>query len=494
MNKKTTLRGRGFSAGALAVFVAFSAFVALAALSGCSPALVQRSAKDIALPDSYMGVRAATALDGGDGATQAFVSGQDPDTNWWHRFGSQPLNDLIETALRDSPSLRSAELRLGEAGKYLAAQQGTSNYPRIDLDVSAKREQVNTAAIGLPMIPNPKPFTLYNTGLSISYDFDIFGAQRHRVAAKRYEVAIKRYEAQAARLALASNIVTAAIREGYLRDQIDLKDALLGNRQAISRTLNGRYAHGTAAYKDVLDSDLDVDRAQAELPALRTSLAQVRSQLAVYAGVSSPASLPEFHLRDLQLPESLSLTVPSELAHQRPDILAAEASLQVAGELAGVAAANLYPQFDLSADIASTPLVLGRMFAGGTNIWSFGAQMSAPLFRGGELRAKRDAAYAEYDAAFQDYKDVVLKALQSVADAMSAIEQDASASKTYVASQERHEKLVNMTNDQLKLGSKDILDVLQAQQAYDLSSLEVMRLRANRLTNTASFFSAIGAR
>lgn len=66
-----------------------------------------------------------------------------------------------------------------------------------------------------------------------------------------------------------------------------------------------------------------------------------------------------------------------------------------------------------------------------------------------KLRVQRDAAYVEYDAAFQDYKEVVLKALQSVADAMTAIDQGASALRAYGARQARCKTLLGMIHSQL---------------------------------------------
>ncbi|AXF23381.1 ABC transporter permease [Burkholderia pyrrocinia] len=463
------------------------AAIAIGAGQGCSgPAFIPRSASDLSLPSTFMGMSVVTT--GRDDACTVVGC----DARWWRRFGSPALDALVEQAVTDSPSIRSAELRLIEATQYLAAQRGASRYPQVDLGASAKKEQLNTAAVGLPMIPNPSPFMLYNTNVSVRYDFDFFGAQRHRIGAKRYEAAVRKHQADAARLALAANLVTAAIREGRLRDEIELNEALLRNRRAIQRALHERYAIGSVTYREAIDGDSDIDRLEAALAPLRAELLQVRSQLAVYAGATSPHSLPEFRLPDLQLPQNLPSIVPSELVRQRPDILAAEASLHIAGELAGIATANLYPRIELGASIGSSPLVLGQLFAGGTTIWNIGAQLGAPIFHGGELRAARDAAYAAYDATFEDYRNVVLGGLQSVADTMAEIDRDTKALRAHSAVTQRQHTLLAMTSSQLAHGSGDRLGVLQAEYAYGLARLEVIRLRAARMASTVSFFAAIG--
>ncbi|VWB71122.1 RND transporter [Burkholderia aenigmatica] len=461
--------------------------VVILAVQGCShPAFTPRSASELALPATFMGMSA-----GSTDRDDATVHGEH-DPRWWRRFGSPALDALVEQAMQDNPSIRSAESRLLEATKYLAGQHGASRYPQVDVGASAKREQLNTAAAGLPMIPNPSPFMLYNTNVNVRYDFDLFGAQRHRVEAKRYEAALRKHQADAVRLTLASNIIAAVVREGRLRDEIELNDAVLRNRQAVRQMLRERHEIGSVAYRETIDGDSDVDRIEAERAALHTELQQIRFQLAVYAGVPSPESLPRFRSSDLQLPQNLPSIVPSELVRRRPDILAAESSLHIAGELAGVATANLYPRIELSASIGSSPLVLGQLFAGGTTIWNIGAQLSAPVFHGGELRAARDAAVAAYDATFEDYRKVVLGALQSVADALTEIDRDATALQARSAVAQRQQTVLDMTRRQFANGSSDRLRVLRDEYAYDLARLEVTRVRAARMASTVSFFAAVG--
>jgi NodT family efflux transporter outer membrane factor (OMF) lipoprotein len=471
----------------------FAVLVSLAMLlSSCAPALPLRSIGDLPLADHYMGARPPPAIDDGAGEAQRFSRDSTGVEDWWRCFGSPSLDRLIDDALRSSPSIASARQRLAEAAKYFRAEQGDDRLPRIDLDVSAKRQQVNTAAIGVPMMPNPPPFTAYDAGLTMGYDLDLFGALRHRVAAKGYETLAKAYELRAAQLALASNIAAAAIEEARLREAIGIDERQLENRQALSRTLRARYGNGSAHYGEVLAVEAQVAHLGSELPPLRQSLAQVRTQLAVYAGASDTDALPQFHLSDLQLPSELPLVVPSSLVRRRPDIRAAEAALQVAREMAGIAEANRFPQIELRANIGTMPLSLGHLFAGETAVWNLGAQLSAPLFHGGALRARRDAAYAAYNAVFEDYRQVVLKALQNVADAMTAIDHGASASKALHVEMQSNAARYDMIRARMANGSADIVDVLDAEQTLDRVRFEVARARASRLANTASFFAATG--
>src|SRR5262249_964171 len=152
---------------------------------------------------------------------------------------------------------------------------------------------------------------------------------------------------------------------------------------------------------------------RATLPELRRQLEQLRHRLAVYTGQPpGHAQLPEFRLADLQLPAELPLSLPSELARQRPDIRAAEALLQQAGAKVGVATANLYPQLTLSANVGSIGSSNGGdLFGSGSGFYILGASLAQPLFRGGELQARRRAAVAAYEQAGAAYQEAVLQGL-----------------------------------------------------------------------------------
>ncbi|MFP3617308.1 ABC transporter permease, partial [Paraburkholderia sp. SIMBA_050] len=77
-------------------------------------------------------------------------------------------------------------------------------------------------------------------------------------------------------------------------------------------------------------------------------------RLAILLGAPpSDEALPDVALDTLALPRTLPVSLPSTLARERPDIRAAEAVLHQASANVGVATANLYPRFSISAGIGS---------------------------------------------------------------------------------------------------------------------------------------------
>jgi len=121
----------------------------------------------------------------------------------------------------------------------------------------------------------------------------------------------------------------------------------------------------------------------------------------------------------------LPQTLPSELAHRRPDILAAEAQLHAATAAVGIATANLYPQLSLTASASMQSTVLHSLFDSNSSAAGLTGSFTQPLFNHGALRAKERAAREAMHASLDNYEQIVLRSFGQVADALEALDHDA---------------------------------------------------------------------
>ncbi|MDR0770689.1 MAG: efflux transporter outer membrane subunit [Burkholderiales bacterium] len=474
---------------------------AVAALGGCAvgpdfkspeaPAAARYT--ETPLPEQTVAIPAVTP----GGAAQRFVVGEAGDLlrgePWWSLFQNTELNRLIEQALANSPTLAEAEARLRQAQEEYAARAGTSRYPAVDLGVSAARQQVNVEAMGITAIPSPPPFTLYNASVGVSYTFDWFGANARALEGLQAATEIKLYQWEAARLTLAANITAAVVREASLREQIDVLDLVIEAQRRQLAILEARRALGGVSDTEVQNVKSVLADTQARLPPLQRLLHGTRHQLASYLGQTpGEVALPSFRLADLRLPETLPLTVPSELVRQRPDIRAAEAMLHQASAQVGVATANLYPRLTLSGNFGSAVLSGEKLFADGFNLWNLGAGVTQPLFRGGELRAYKRAAEAAFDAAAAGYRQTVLQGFQNVADALRALETDALALEARSAAAGEARATYRLMEARHRLGGVDQWAVLDAERRYLETQLAQIQSTADRYADTVALFQAMG--
>ena len=430
------------------------------------------------------------AAPGAAGAAQVFSPGQDIPAQWWLVFHSDALDRLIRASLTRSPNLAAAQAALRQAQETLNAQTGALLYPNVGGQLGVTRE---SAALVSPAAAAGSPLTLYNASVSVSYTLDVFGASRRELEALRASVDYQRFQVEATYLTLTANLVTTAIRESSLRAQLQATREVLAAQERQLAIIEKQFAAGAIARSTVLVQRTQVAQTRTTLPPLEKSLAQTRHQLSVYAGkLPSESGMPEFELDSLQLPLDLPLTLPSSLVRQRPDIRASEALLHQASAQIGVATANLYPQITLSGSAGSAALEAGKLFGPSSELWSIGAGLLQPIFNGGALSARRRAAIAAYDQAAAQYRATVLTAFQNVADALRALDSDASALKAQADAESLARESLELAARQYQLGAVSYLALLDAQRSHQQARVGLAQAQAARYADTAALFQALG--
>ncbi|HZV65253.1 MAG TPA: TolC family protein, partial [Telluria sp.] len=114
------------------------------------------------------------------GAAQRLAMGQDIPAQWWSLFRSEPLDQLLRTALANSPTMAGAEAALRQAQENYRAQTGTLAYPAVNAQLGAARERA-AAFGGAPA----SVFNLYNASVNVSYIPDVFGGTRRTLEGAR---------------------------------------------------------------------------------------------------------------------------------------------------------------------------------------------------------------------------------------------------------------------------------------------------------------------
>ena len=434
--------------------------------------------------------------EGPGGAAQHFVEAPSIGGGWWQSFGSPVLDRLVQQALDDSPTLAQARMKLVQAQEDYLAQSGATQWPQLDASLKATRSKPDPAAAGLSNLVGGRsfpPFTLYSAKVNVSYTLELFGANRRSLEALAAQVDYQQYELDAARLSLAGNVVTTAVRHASLAKQIALTEELLADQSRQLRITEQRFDAGGVSRMDLLSQRTQVEQTRASLAPLRTQLAQADHQLAVYLGippaqlVAGPAALD---LDAFVLPAQVPLTLPSTLAQQRPDIRASEALLHQASANVGVAIANLYPQITLSADTGPEGVRIGDLL----NVWSLSAGLTQPLFHGGQLQAHKRSAQAAYEAALAAYRQTVLQGLQQVADALRALQQDAIELQSRDQAQRDAHATAEIASQRFAVGGLSQLQLLDTERQDLQTSLDRTKVQAQRLADTAALYQALGAR
>ena len=261
------------------------------------------------LPDT------TTATDAPTGDAQSFLEGAAVPEHWWKTFVSEELDRRVDQALTNSPTIASAQASLRQAEENVNAARG-SFFPSLDANVGAQRGNANFFG---QLAPGQSIFNVYNAGVNVNYTLDLFGGIRRGVEAQSAVENFQQYQLEGTYLTLAANVVTTSFREASLRGQIQATEEIIGVYRQQLDLVERQHEIGAKSLADVLVIRTQVATVSAQLPALRQQLLQTQTQLAVYLGqFPAQSELAAVDLDTLTLPTDVPVTVPSELARQRP--------------------------------------------------------------------------------------------------------------------------------------------------------------------------------
>jgi NodT family efflux transporter outer membrane factor (OMF) lipoprotein len=445
------------------------------------------------------------------GARQALQFGRDIAGDWWTLFRSPALNGLIAQALAHNPSLQSAQATLLAARETARAQAG-GLFPAVSAALGVTRELSpyggvsgvgtgttggattgGTGTSGAGFAGGSSVFNLYNASVSVSYTLDLWGKVRRGVEQAQAQATYEQFALEASYLTLTSNIVSGAIAEASLQAQIDATEEVVDAEQDGLRIIRAQLAAGAITRVDLLQQEAQLQTTLATLPPLRSSLAQERNLLASYVGAfPNQFADPHFSLATLHLPQDLPMSLPSSLVAQRPDVQQSAAQLHEQTAAVGVATANLLPQLTLSGSVGSEALAAGSLFSGGSLAYSLAAQLAQTVFEGGTLVHQRRAAIATMQAAAAQYQTTVINAFANVADALQALQFDATALQVSLDAAKAATDSLNLLRVQYQAGSVTQLSVLTAEQTEQMALVTLAKSQAARYADTAALFAALG--
>jgi NodT family efflux transporter outer membrane factor (OMF) lipoprotein len=424
-----------------------------------------------------------------EGVGQRLVSGARPVPEWWKAYESDALDALVAEGLAHSPSLAAAQSTLTAARETLRSQIGQSMLPSVDVSFDPSRQR----ALGIPILPQQTFLeNIFTAQVKTSYTFDFFGAAFLADRALAQQIRQQAFQLESTRRALVANIVTATINVASLQEQVAAIEQLVALGEQRAQQIAARYKLGSASRDEMLAAEQDAANAAATLPTLRAQALAVRHAQAVLLGrtpdeAPEPLSLDAFHV-----PDTVPVAVPTELLHQRPDILAAEAAVRATADEAGAATAAMFPSLTLSASYGRGGFDWSTFTSPAGAIWGVGASLTQPLFHGGALVARKRQYQATYEAAVGQYKQTVLSAFQNVADTLVSLDESGNALVQTRRAATAAQNSQSDSESRYKLGATSFYATLTAGQQYQNARVQYVRARAARLDYTAALFDSMG--
>jgi len=413
------------------------------------------------------------------------------ELGWREFFGDPRLLELIELSLTNNRDLRVAALNVETArAQYRIVRSAL--LPTVTGNAGGIRQRIPGSLLG-PGVP-AYAFTEYavNGGVT-SYELDLFGRVRSLKAQALNQFLATGQARLAAHIALVAEVAVQYFFQRELEEELAVAQQTLKAVQA-SHDLNQlSFDNGVASELDLRSAEAQVQTARANVAALAQDLAQAENALVLLVGRPLPAHLPPpLALSTQRLIADVPAGLPAELLHRRPDILAAEFKLRAANANIGAARAAFFPKILLTGAAGKASLRLEELFAGASDAWSFGPQITVPIFDAGNNKAALDAARVQKRIEVANYEKAIQTAFREVADALAVrtlIETRIQAQEGLVKAQEERYHLADL---RYRNGVDSYLTVLVAQQDLYNAQQALIQSRASRLTNLVTLYKTLG--
>ena len=343
------------------------------------------------------------------------VEAQPEVSPWWRSFGDTATTELVELALESNTDLRLAAARVLEAEANLR-RAGGARWPQVSYGAGATKQQISFVLpeVGRRTIES----TTYSTSLAVSWQADLFGKLRRTRQSQWAQLLAEEANREAIVHAVVASVVRARVLVATAAWALEINHGITDSWEATARTVERRYRAGIAGAVEVHLARENLASARASQATIEAQLEQARLALDVLVG-RQPGSADPLADSLPQLPslEPVPLGLPAALLDRRPDLRRAEHQLAAATFGVGAAIANLYPDLGLTGSVGENGDRVADIDLEDF-VYNIVANLTGPLFTGGQRRAEVDAARARAEQAAAAYAGAVLEALREVEDAL----------------------------------------------------------------------------
>lgn len=457
-----------------------TALIATLALAGCRVHQVPERELEVALPEAW----ATPELD--DTA---------PVAHWWRAFDDPRLSALVDEALEHNRDLGAAVARMEQALAQ-ARIAGSTLAPALDANASgARRQQV---FVGLPLPGGgvlQSRSTAYGASLDLSWEIDLWGRLRAGRDAADADARAAAADTTGAALSLAAQASKAWFALLEARAQIELAEATARSWQDNADWIRARYERGLASALDLRLALSNTEDARAARAAREDSAQRIARQLEVLLGRYPDAAALGLAEEGAGLPpppDAPPVGLPATLLERRPDLVAARERLAAADQRVAESKAALLPGLGLTASAGRSSDELEDLLDGDFSVWSVGAGLTAPLFRGGALRAAVDVSEARAVEAWNLYEQRVLGACAEVEAALAAEAWLSEREQALAASTREARAAETLARERYRSGVEELVTLLDAQRRAATNESRWIEVRRERLDNRVDLYLALG--
>jgi len=412
---------------------------------------------------------------------QASVAGQ----RWQNFYSDERLKGLIALGLDNNKNFESARLAIERARAQYQITD-INNLPAINASGGYSRGAQNNIS--------SRPGSDYTVQLGLaSYELDFWG----RISSLK-DQALQSFLAttaakDATQISLISNIAQSYANLSYSLAQLQLAEATVQSREQSLFIASKRFEAGIDPKLPSLQASASLENAKLAVLRAQSSILQSRNALQYLVGGTIPnALIPTPAVSNITSQQIFSAGLPSDLLRYRPDVLQAEYNLKAAGANIAVARAAYFPTISLASSVGLRSDNLGDLFDNSGFSWSFGPNISVPVFDGGLLDANYEVAQIERDQTLASYEDSIQTAFREVSDVLATRATLGEQLESQYRLQDNFEQTYQIADARFKAGLDNYLDVLDAQRSLFSTQQGILDLELQKIISQVELYQALG--
>ncbi len=388
---------------------------------------------------------------------------------WWEALDDTVLVTLLRRSEAANHNLAVALARIDEARALRGIDKGDF-WPRLGLGGSYTRSELSDYGPQGDLLPEGESFEpsdLWQVGLGMAWELDVFGRIRRKVEASSAELLATVEDYRDVLVTLQAEVASNYIDVRALQLRIQFARSNVEAQLETVDLTRSRFDAGLVSALDVTQARSNLANTQARIPRLEIGLAAAMNRLAVLLGEQPGALRAELsEAAPIPLPpESLTIGVPGDMLRRRPDVRRAERQLAAQTARIGVATANLYPTFSISGFVGPEAVRLDDLGQPGSGTWNIIPGFVWDFFTGGKLRNQIRAEEARTDQALHVFEQSVLVALEEVENAMVGYERERARRHRLAEAVDASESSVELVRTQYLSGLTDFQRFLDSQRA-----------------------------
>lgn len=406
--------------------------------------------------------------------------------DWWELFQDDQLELLIRTALEENKDLGIALSRIEESRLTVTAVRA-NQFPFLNLGGFFGREKQSRE-----LFPGADADDRFRVTGDLTYQVDLWGQYSRATEAARAKLLATESAYRNVTISLVSEVANTYLLLRDLDNRLKVSEHTLKTRLDSLVIIQARFDKGTVPELDVYQAQIEVAVAETAIASFQRQIVQTENALRILLGRNPGPVTRGDSLESQIFPPAVPTGLPSELLQRRPDLVQAEAELMAATARVGVAEALRYPSISLTGSFGVESTDLSDLNSGDAETWGVGANLFAPIFNSGQLKAQAEAARERAEQAMLFYEGTLQQSFREVEDALVAVRtyNTENAAQTRRALAARN--AARLSRARYDGGVVDYLEVLDSERTLfnaELAQSETMQLYFNAIVR---LYKALG--